>query len=443
MNHMKSFIGISTLLLAVSGIFNAPVSAQTEIAGGDSLVLPKVISAVIASHPTVKEAEEAMNVAEARINLAKSGYLPDVDVSASYSHVGPVPSFEFPNFGKVQLFPSDNYAASLNYRQTLYDFGKTSKNVKLEQENKNLFSENIELAKQRLALATVNSFYSLVFLQEAIRIKEEEIKNLQDHLNYVQKKQATGSATSYEVLSSQVRLSTIQGQKTDLETMLTSQRSVINSLLGLTPASNASVKQTEIPVLPALQEDSLLGYAYAHRIELNISKEKETLAGMQYTMVKAQNNPVLSALASAGGKNGYVPELNKVKANYSVGLGLRIPIFDGNRLKNNLSQVKSSINTASMESEITKRNITNEVIDNEANLNASRQKISQFDLQLNQAREAYKLAQTSYETGAITNMDLLDAETRLAESSLQLLKAKIDYSLAVYRLKTALGERLY
>jgi outer membrane protein TolC len=43
----------------------------------------------------------------------------------------------------------------------------------------------------------------------------------------------------------------------------------------------------------------------------------------------------------------------------------------------------------------------------------------------------------------ITNLDLLDANTSVSESSLMLLKAKIDYVTSVYKLKAALGERIY
>jgi len=72
-----------------------------------------------------------------------------------------------------------------------------------------------------------------------------------------------------------------------------------------------------------------------------------------------------------------------------------------------------------------------------------RKKIGQFELQLRQALKAYTLAETSFESGVITNLDLLDANTSVSESSLMLLKARIDYAASVYKLKAALGERIY
>jgi outer membrane protein TolC len=43
----------------------------------------------------------------------------------------------------------------------------------------------------------------------------------------------------------------------------------------------------------------------------------------------------------------------------------------------------------------------------------------------------------------ITNLDLLDANTSVSESSLMLLKARIDYVTSIYKLKAALGQRIY
>ncbi len=67
---------------------------------------------------------------------------------------------------------------------------------------------------------------------------------------------------------------------------------------------------------------------------------------------------MLNILASAGGKNGYIPDLAKFTPNYVIGLGLRIPIWDGSKTKYNMMQAKTAINSISYESEYTKRNIS-------------------------------------------------------------------------------------
>ena len=115
------------------------------------------------------------------------------------------------------------------------------------------------------------------------------------------------------------------------------------------------------------------------------------------------------------------------------------------RMKNkyNLSQAQSAVSSISFESELTKRVISNELYEAEAYMVAAGQKISRFDLQLTQALKAFSLAETSFNSGTITNLDLLDANTSVSESRLMLLKSRIDYAASIFKLKAALGERLY
>jgi outer membrane protein TolC len=217
----------------------------------------------------------------------------------------------------------------------------------------------------------------------------------------------------------------------------------MNSLLGHDPVSIPVVRNelyVEPPVIPA---DSILSYAFHNRDEVLINEKKTSLAELRFGMTKLQNKPLLSLEASGGAKNGYIPDLAKFTPNYVIGLGLRVPLFDGMKNKYNLAQAQSGITSLSYESELTKRNISDEVYESEALMFAAYKKVSQSELQLRQALKAYSLAETSFKSGTITNLDLLDSNTSVSESSLMLLKARIDYAASVYKLKAAMGERIY
>jgi outer membrane protein TolC len=174
-----------------------------------------------------------------------------------------------------------------------------------------------------------------------------------------------------------------------------------------------------------------------------INQEKASLAGLKYQLIKSLNRPLISFVASGGAKNGYIPNLEAIKPNYSVGIGISVPLFDGMKTKYNLLQAESAISLANLETENTKRNITSEVREAEAYIVSAYQKVSQFSLQLEQAIKAYSLAETSFRAGTVTNLELLDTNTTVSESRLMLLKARIDYAASIYRYKAVLGEKLY
>jgi len=440
----KNILYVIIMILFINNTIDGQTSNSTRIKTDiDSLSIKSTIEKVVTSYPSVKVAIEAINNADARIGFARTGYYPEIDLTANYSNLGPVTKLTIPDLGTFQLYPENNYSASINYKQVLYDFGRTRQNIAIENEGRTISELNLEQVKQKLSLYTVNIFYTLLYLQAAIKIKDEQIAALNEHLNYVEKMSATGSATEYQILSTKVKISAVESQKIDLTASLTAQQASLNSLLGNDNNTNPVVKNelsVNIPVIPA---DSALSFAFHNRDEVLINEKRTSLAELKYGMTKLQNKPFLSFVASGGAKNGYIPDLYKLTPNYILGIGFRVPLFDGMKNKYNLSQVQSAITSLSYESEFTKRNISKELYEAEAYMYAAEKKISQFTLQLEQALKAYSLAATSFKSGMITNLDLIDANTSVSESKLMLLKARIDYAASVYKLKASLGERLY
>ena len=442
--NFRSFPVIISLVFLIANL-TAGQSAGNDknMQSTDSLSLKYIIDRVVSTYPTVKVAEEAINNADARIGMARTGYNPEFDVTAAYSNLGPVSKINIPDMGAFQLYPQNNYSAALNVRQVVYDFARTKKNVSLENENKAITQQALEQVKQRLSALAVSNFYTLAFLQAAIKIKQEELDALKEHLSYVEKKVATGSSTEYEVLTTKVRISAVESQKVDLNAALTNQQSVLNSLLGNDQSATPVVRTELMADIPLIQTDSILAYALRHRDEMLINKRRTSAAELRYEIAGVQNKPMVNFVAAGGAKNGYIPDLYKITPNYVVGIGLRIPIYDGSKTKYNLLQAKSAITSISYETEYTKRSISTEISEAETYMYSAGKKVSQYELQLAQALRAYSLAETSFRSGSITNLDLLDSNTSVSESRLLLLKARIDYAASVYKLRAAMGERLY
>ena len=428
-------------LLLIGTLIFGTVEGQTL--AGDSLSLNSVISEVVQNHPLVKKALADISTSDAKIGVAQSGNLPYVDLSSSYSRIGPISTITIPDMGSFSFVPHDNYSAMVNVNQTISDFGKTEKNIQLEKQGKELSLQTVEQVKQKLSQAVIVNYFTLLYLQEALKIKDEQLKTLNSHLNFIKKKQETGSATQYEILTTQVRISTIENQKTDIETARQVQICQLNTLLGKPESTNQQVKKDLAVVAPNPKSDALIEAAMQNRDEMKLAREKAKLANLRYSLTSSQNNPVLNAYLSGGVKNGYTPYLYDPKANFVAGVGLKVPIFDGKRNKYNLVQAKTAIQTNDDETEIARRSIVNEVVESEANVGASLKKVEQGELQLKQATQAYSLAKVKFDAGVITNLELLDGSTAVSESSLMLLKSKIDYTVSMYKLKSAIGERLY
>jgi outer membrane protein TolC len=435
-------VKIACMIFAVGSVIPA-ASAQIQTAS-DSLSLKSIIDQVIVNYPSIKKNEQDLNAANANIGLAKSTYYPNIEVTSSFARIGPTSTMTIPTLGSFSFYPANNYSAAVNLNQVIYDFGKTAQNISVENQNKELVKMSNEQLKQKLSSSVVSIYYAIAFLQEAIKIENEQLATLNEHLAFVQKKMSTGSTTSYEILTTKVKISNIENQKTDLQTTLRVQTCQLNTLLGQSGGTSLKVKPELLAVQPLdATDNTLLENAFNNREEVKLAQEKIQVSEMHIKTVHAQNNPVLNFSAAGGIKNGYIPNLNEGTMNYSVGVGLKIPIYDATRTKYNLRKTNSEIESNKQDLDLTKRAIENEVVDCEADVRSALKKIDQTSLQLKQADQAYNLALTSYKSGTITNLDLLDSSTSLSEAKLSVLKANIDYSLSFYKLKIATGEKIY
>ena len=431
----------SFIVLALLSIFSTKGYCQTD--KSDSLELKPLINRVIQTYPTVRQAMEALNAADLKIALARSGYLPNAGFAASYAHIGPVPSLTLPDVGTFTLAPTDNVNAALSINQTISDFGKTKKSIEYEEKSKELNNIGLGQVKQRMSMAVIGCYYSLLYYQEAIAIKEEQLSTLNVHLKNVEKKVETGSATQFEILSTKVRISTIESQKTDVVTALNFQNSLLNMLIGEPAVMQHRVRNNLQSDLVPFAEDSLIAVALNNRNEMKLAEKKVVVSQAWQELVRKHENPVVTAFASGGWKNGYIPELYKPRANYAIGLSLLIPIYDATRTKLNTQLAGSVTQSNIYEVDLTRRTITTEVMESINILKAAISKSQLFELQLSQARKALELADLKFKSGTLTNLDLLDSENAESESRLQFLKAKIDRVVSAYKVKAALGMNLY
>jgi outer membrane protein len=427
-----------TLTLTFILMQGSVVLAQT-----DTLQLKEAIDRMLSQYPTIKIATEALNAADTKIRMARAGYLPNIDATGSYTRIGPVPSFDFPGFGHISLYPENNIAAAVNIDQNIYDFGKTAKKVAVEEQGKVMTEENIDVVKNQLTQRLIYVYYSLLASQEAVKIKDQQIENLKQHLSWIEKKRETGSSTDYEVLSTQVRLTATESQKTDLETTTRVLLALLNSFLGQpesTPLVLADI--TDVP-MQAEPQDSSIAHALNERAEIKLAADNIKMMQMNIDLTRRFYYPSIRAFASGGGKNGYVPDINKFQANYTAGIGVRIPIFDAARTKNTIALGESALMSSQYQKDQVTLEIRNEVINYYQKVVSAITRVDQTQSQVNQAEKAYNLANTSYQAGVITNLDLLDATTALSESRLALLRSKVDLVISYYELQIAEGRNSF
>ncbi|MGA7161800.1 MAG: TolC family protein [Bacteroidota bacterium] len=408
-------------------------------AGQDSMTVEQAVQRVLQTHPAIEQAVANIHAAEARTMQASSAKLPDVMSQASYAHIGPLAEFSFPVFGTIVLAPADNYNAHVAGEYTFYDFGKTSTTVTLSKSREQTLRDAMELTKTNLSLQTIRVFYTIILLQKSMKVQDEQIEALNQHLTVTQKRVEAGTATSFDVLTTQVRVAGAQNQKVDIQNSLQKQEAMLGQLLSLPtqnlPSIHGSFQQTRM----SLNIDSLSRLALEQRTELKLAHDAEQSAERQKELNSLGNMPTLKVSAVYALNNGYEPNIYPVRGNWVWGAQAQVPIFDGGRVGHQEEEAQAAVQAEQAHGRDVEGQIRSDVEQVVADVQAAVSKVQISEIQLQQAHDAVAIARTQYETGSITNLDLLDAETAESAAKLMYLQALYHFTLSKYELDRAIG----
>jgi len=427
---------------SVKMILMSLMLASAPMVGQDSLTVDQAVQQVLQTHPALDVARANIRAAEARTMQASSAKLPDVTSEATYAHIGPVPAFSFPVFGTIVLAPQDNYNAHVAGQYTVYDFGKTSGAVDLSKSHEQSFRDALELTKTNLALQTIRVFYTIILLQKSMKVQDEQIDALNQHLSMTQKRVTAGTATSFDVLTTQVRVAAAQNQKVDIQNSLQKQEAILSQLLGVPPQNLPSVRGTFHESEMRLSVDSLNALALEQRTELKIARDAERSAERQKALSSLGNMPTLKLNAVYALNNGYEPNIYPLRGNWVWGAQAQFPIFDGGKVGHQEEEAQAAVQAEQAHSRDVEAQIRSEVEQLAADVEAAESKVKISELQLRQAHDAVIIARTQYETGSITNLDLLDAETAESAAKLTNIQALYRFVISKYELERAVGAPL-
>ncbi len=441
MHHtMKKRNSIAALLLIAAALTaEQPLQASDSNTPASALTLDEALRMTREHNPKARQASEEVTAADAKVAESRSAWFPRISGKAGYRYIDPVSKIDLPT-GSMQFMPNNNYDARITAEMMIYDFGRAGSTVDLAKAGRNSATIMQDMTLRDLSLATVQSFYSVLFLQEAVKVQEKEIAALQKNLDHMQKRYAEGAATRFDLLTTQVRLASAGNRKIDLESKLRNQEITLRRLCGLGEHAPLNLKGSFEIAAAGMDSDRLAASALDHRPEMMLARENLKAASSKKSLAVREFLPKIVGSASWGSTNGYVPDIEKMRTNVAAGVELQVPIFDGFRKSASLREaaaMKRSAEQARIDAEeMTRAEVQQSLND----LNSSREKIETTRLQVSQADLAAQHARIRYNNGLATTLDLLDAEAALAEAELANLQARYEYVLNAYSVRRASGD---
>ena len=433
---MREKLLCSALLCAV--LFLGTTYAQQP--GSDSLTINEAIKNTLNNQPAITQALEQINTIEAKIKEQKSSYYPNVEADLSYTNIGPTISLAFPGMGTFDFNTMNNYDMHLSAEQVLYDFGKRDAAMDVIKSYKLSAEEKVNLIKSSLAYQTIQVFYTILFIEKSIDVKNEQIKTLNEHLDIAKKKVESGSSTDFDVLTTEVRVASAQNELIDLKNALAKSKIYLRGLMGSQDNTKLNLAGSFNINIPSIDEQELINRAFTLRSEIKLAKENVNSAELSSRAAGLGDKPVIALGLNYGLKNGFFPNLDVLRGNWAAAVYANIPIFNGYRTDAQKEEAEAELKTSTQDILVQERKIRVEVQSAVTDLQTSLDKLKTTEVQVKHATEAVSRAEVQYRDGVITNLDLIDAETALAEAKLLYLQVIYKNVVNKFALDKVVGE---
>lgn len=420
--------------------------------------LVDVIQGVLDANLSLASSRKDVALAEQDVKTARSNYLPSLTASGTGTYIDP-------DLAEASNGQNPEYSTSGNVTltQTLFSEGANA-NITIQNNLLQAQRANFESAELDAILDGANAYFNVLILKANLQIRKQNLEVTRRNLNIAEQNFEAGQSGQADVLRFRSEMAQNMQALVEAINQLESGFHVLNLVLNNPIERRINVEGA------AIAEGVFEDYNYEQlEIWLDDSSQREVFIDFLVD-VALENAPELDVLdynlevtrrtIQLNGPRRFIPtvaaqaQYNRtfdqwgtgalpsdviLKDNYNVGLSLSIPIFDGNREHINrqtaqIQQEQLAINRENTMQAL-ERNVRDAVLD----------LINQIaNIQLSQvsedaAAQSLALTETAYSNGAVTIVQLIDAQTNHLQAQLARATANYNYLLSALLLERTIG----
>jgi len=393
------------------------------------LTLAELIDIGLRNNSATQQSWAQARVAAAAYGSARGEWLPTVDADVSATRLKTTASQ-----GRSAVKQSV-FSPSVSISWLLLDFGGRTGRVRSAQEQLVAadFTHNATL--QSAVLQIEVGYFQYVATRALLAAQETSLKEAHANLAAAEERRRVGLATIADVLQARTALSQTQLTMQSTEGALATTRGGLALALGL-PANvpyDVDTTAAEVPVaILADSVDALIDAAVAGRPDLAAARANAAAAAAREGDVRSALLPELR-LNGSGGRT-YATNIPDGSNNYTVSVGLSIPLFGGFSRRYNLQGAQYAADAAEARTTSLRQQVIYQVFSSYYTLQtATRRNRTAEDL-LASAQQSAEVALARYKAGVGTVLDLLAAQSALADARAQRIQARLAWNVSLAQL---------
>ena len=307
----------------------------------------------------------------------------------------------------------------------------------------------IFLAQQREVIFRVKrAFYELGYVDEALRIAEQEQSLLEHYEGLAGIRYASGEGLQHAVIKLQAEITRAMNRQEMLRRQRQSLIARLNTLADRPPQTTIDVVTMGRPPEVALELDRLYELGEENRQELKaatalIGREEEAI-----DLAKRDRWPdlmVSAALINIGDRDDapgiIAPPPDNGRNAFNLSFGVGIPLW-GRKYDASVQRASEDLLAERMNYANLRNDLEFSIRDAVLRIETLREQSSLFEnVLIAQAEEALRATEAAYETGQLGVLDLLDSERVLLEVRVMTARFRSDHFQALASLERALGTK--
>lgn len=439
------------VLLLAGLLFSASSFAQEA----RTLYLKDALQYALKASQNARKAQLDIENGQYQIEEARSRALPQINGSAGLTYnpilqmsVLPGEIIGQPGTHMLVAFGQKwNANATASLSQTLFDQSVFT-GLKAAKTTKEFYRINAQLTDEQIIEQISTSYYQILVQKRQIGVLDSTIKNTEKVLHILQGQYNNGLAKKVDVDRTEVSVSNLRTSRQQLINGVALLENQLKFLMGMPIETPVFIPDAELNEInpKAIPEDAVADVS--GRTEIRLLNTQEKLLEYQKESFKAAYYPSLSLSGnySYQGLSNDFPVFKGEKdgANWfdvaSVGLNLRIPIFNGFATRSRVRQADISIRKMQEDIASTKLSLNLAFENAKTQINNSIITLSQQRKNVTLAQEVFFNTENNYNNGLATLTDLLSSENALTEAQNNYATALLDYKVAEIQLLKSQGQ---
>lgn len=295
-------------------------------------------------------------------------------------------------------------------------------------------SYSLDATKSMLLTELVERYYGVIVARRACAVRQDVVDAIKRHLIDAEAMEEEGIVAHSVVVYAQYKLAEAERDLHDAINKVKVAEAALNTTVGIEQSINP------IDRIFICNNIHNIDYYSDMAIALNpILCELRHGKQLSEEGVKLARAAMLPEIVAMGAGAIYSYQLSNMIPRWSIGVGVRIPLFDGLGKEYRYIASKSSVKSIKEEVENAQSNIILLVEKEYYNLENTISNISATRRAINFAESYYNSALEGFREGVVSSADLMDACTELAATKVEYLNAAYENTLTLARLLEASG----